>query len=87
MKRCCWRSRTGAIVVAGPDRVAAARRAIERGARVVLSDDGLQHYRLARDCEIAVIDGDAALGNGRLLPAGPLREPASRLASVDLRRA
>lgn len=77
-------TRTGAIVVAGPDRVAAARRAVERGAEVVLSDDGLQHYRLARDVEIAVIDEYRGLGNRLLLPAGPLREPASRLKSVDL---
>jgi tetraacyldisaccharide 4'-kinase len=78
-------SRTGAIVVAGPDRVAAAQRAIERGAEVVLSDDGLQHYRLARDREIVVIDGRRGVGNRRLLPAGPLREPVSRLAQADLR--
>jgi tetraacyldisaccharide 4'-kinase len=78
-------SRTGAIVVAGPDRVAAAQRAIERGAQIVLSDDGLQHYRLARDCEIVVIDGRRSVGNRRLLPAGPLREPVSRLAEADLR--
>jgi tetraacyldisaccharide 4'-kinase len=77
--------RTGALVVAGPDRVVAAKRAIERGAEVVLCDDGLQHYRLVRDAEIAVIDERRGLGNGRLLPAGPLREPAGRLASVDLR--
>ena len=77
--------RTGALVVAGPDRVAAARKAIERGAEIVLCDDGLQHYRLARDAEIAVIDERRGLGNGRLLPAGPLREPASRLNSVDVR--
>ena len=77
--------RTGALVVAGPDRVADARRAIERGAEIVLCDDGLQHYRLARDAEIAVIDERRGLGNGRLLPAGPLREPASRLNSVDVR--
>jgi tetraacyldisaccharide 4'-kinase len=77
--------RSGAIVVAGPDRVADARRAIELGADIVISDDGLQHYRLARDCEIAVIDARRGLGNGRLLPAGPLREPAGRLAEVDLR--
>lgn len=77
-------SRTKAIVVAGPDRVAAARRAIELGAEFVLSDDGLQHYRLARDAEIAVIDERRLLGNGLLLPAGPLREPRSRLQSVDL---
>ena len=77
--------RTNALVVAGPDRAAAARRAIERGADIVLCDDGLQHYRLARDAEIAVIDERRGLGNGRLLPAGPLREPASRLESVDVR--
>ncbi len=77
--------RTAAIVVAGPDRVAAARRAIERGAEVVLSDDGLQHYRLARDREIVVIDGSRGVGNRRMLPAGPLREPVSRLAQADLR--
>lgn len=77
--------RTGALVVAGPDRVAAAKRAIERGAEVVVCDDGLQHYRLARDLEFAVIDEQRGLGNRRLLPAGPLREPAGRLDSVDLK--
>lgn len=77
--------RTGALVVAGPDRVAAAHRAIERGADIVLCDDGLQHYRLMRDAEIAVVDERRGLGNGRLLPAGPLREPASRLNSVAVR--
>jgi tetraacyldisaccharide 4'-kinase len=76
--------RTDAIVVAGPDRVAAATRAIERGARVILSDDGLQHYRLQRDIEIAVVDKVRRVGNGWLLPAGPLREAVSRLRSVDL---
>jgi tetraacyldisaccharide 4'-kinase len=50
---------------------------------VVLSDDGLQHYGMPRDVEIAVLDVERGLGNGRLLPAGPLREPRSRLASVD----
>ena len=77
--------RTAAIVVAGPDRVAAAQRAVERGAEIVLADDGLQHYRLARDREIVVIDGRRGVGNRRLLPAGPLREPVSRLAQADLR--
>ncbi len=76
--------RTEAIVVAGPDRVAAARRAIDRGAQVVISDDGLQHYRLHRDGEIIVVDGQRRFGNGWLLPAGPLRESISRLNSVDL---
>jgi tetraacyldisaccharide 4'-kinase len=51
---------------------------------IVISDDGLQHYALERNYEIAVIDGVRRMGNGRCLPAGPLREPASRLDSVDL---
>jgi tetraacyldisaccharide 4'-kinase len=50
---------------------------------ILLSDDGLQHYRLRRDVEIAVVDGARRFGNGWLIPAGPLREPVSRLASVD----
>jgi tetraacyldisaccharide 4'-kinase len=50
---------------------------------VILTDDGLQHYALARDMEIVVVDGERGFGNGRLLPAGPLREPLSRLAEVD----
>lgn len=50
---------------------------------VLISDDGLQHYRLRRDVEIAVVDGKRRFGNALLLPAGPLREPRSRLASVD----
>ncbi len=50
---------------------------------VVISDDGLQNYRLARDIEIAVLDGVRAVGNGHCLPAGPLREPVARLSQVD----
>jgi tetraacyldisaccharide 4'-kinase len=50
---------------------------------VILSDDGLQHYSLYRDLEILIIDASRALGNGFLLPVGPLREPRSRLATVD----
>jgi tetraacyldisaccharide 4'-kinase len=50
---------------------------------VVLSDDGLQHYALARDIEIVVLDAKHRLGNGFCLPAGPLREPAARLDSVE----
>jgi tetraacyldisaccharide 4'-kinase len=50
---------------------------------VILADDGLQHLALARDMEIVVVDGRRGFGNGRLLPAGPLREPLSRLAEVD----
>jgi tetraacyldisaccharide 4'-kinase len=50
---------------------------------VILADDGMQHYRLRRAIEIAVVDGTRGLGNGLCLPAGPLREPAARLAEVD----
>jgi tetraacyldisaccharide 4'-kinase len=50
---------------------------------IVLSDDGLQHYRLARDVEIVVVDGGRGLGNGSCLPAGPLREPKERLRKAD----
>ncbi len=69
----------------GPDRAAAARALLgsEPGVDVIVSDDGLQHYGLARDFEIAVVDGTSGLGNGFLLPAGPLREPARRLTEVD----
>lgn len=77
--------RSGCPVWTGADRAAAARALLEAapGCDVVLSDDGLQHYALARDAEICVIDGDRGFGNGWLLPAGPLREPPSRLAGVD----
>jgi len=71
--------------VAGPDRVTDARRLLAQGCNVIISDDGLQHYRLRRDIEIAVLDGSRRLGNGLCLPAGPLREPAARLGQVDLR--
>lgn len=76
--------RTGCPVVAGPDRVACVETLL-RTARVdvVLSDDGLQHYRLGRSFEIAVVDGARGMGNGLCLPAGPLREPVSRLQEVD----
>ena len=77
--------RSGCVVVAGPDRVAAGRLAIElSGCDILVSDDGLQHYRLARDLEIVLIDGMRRFGNGHCLPAGPLREPPARLNSVDL---
>lgn len=77
--------RSGRPVCIGADRAAAACALLgkHRDCNVIVSDDGLQHYALARDCEIAVIDGERGLGNGLLLPAGPLREPPSRLESVD----
>jgi tetraacyldisaccharide 4'-kinase len=71
------------VVVIGADRVAAARLAVEQGAEIVVCDDGLQHLRLARDYEIAVVDAARGFGNRLLLPAGPLREPASRIEAVD----
>ena len=78
--------RSGCPTVVAADRVAGARRLLELGARVILCDDGLQHLRLVRDCEILVIDGARGFGNGRLLPAGPLREPAAlALAGADLK--
>jgi len=69
----------------GKGRAAAAQAALAAHPEcdVILCDDGLQHYRLARDFEIAVIDGNRRFGNGWLMPAGPLREPVSRLHSVD----
>ncbi len=76
--------RTGVPVAVGPDRLAAAHLLLPRGVDVIVSDDGMQHYRLERDVEVAVIDGDRRFGNGLCLPAGPLREPARRLAEADL---
>jgi len=75
--------RSGCATIVASDRVAAARELIARGARVILSDDGLQHLRMARNCEIIVIDSARGLGNGRILPAGPLRESASRMRTAD----
>jgi len=74
--------RSGCPTMVGSDRVAAAR-ALAARVDVILADDGLQHLRLARDCEIVVIDGARGFGNGRVLPAGPLREPLARLARAD----
>ncbi|MHB8622930.1 MAG: tetraacyldisaccharide 4'-kinase [Sulfuricaulis sp.] len=72
-------------VAADPDRVRAAQCLLrEHNCNVIVSDDGLQHLRLARDIEIAVIDAERRFGNGYCLPAGPLREPVSRLQSVSL---
>ena len=75
--------RTGVPVAVCAERVRAARLLLTEGAEVIVADDGLQHLALARDFEIAVIDGERGFGNGWLLPAGPLREPLARLATVD----
>jgi tetraacyldisaccharide 4'-kinase len=77
--------RTGCPVWVGHDRVAAARAlsSAHPECNVLISDDGLQHYRLRRNVEIAVVDAARGLGNGLPIPSGPLREPASRLDEVD----
>jgi tetraacyldisaccharide 4'-kinase len=75
--------RTGALVAVGRARPAAAQLLVDAGCDIIVSDDGLQHYALSRDCEIVVIDAERGFGNGHLLPAGPLREGRSRLAKVD----
>jgi tetraacyldisaccharide 4'-kinase len=75
----------GGPVAVAPDRHAAAEALVRHHqCDVIISDDGLQHYGLKRDVEIAVIDGIRRHGNGYCLPAGPLREPTSRLRSVDM---
>jgi tetraacyldisaccharide 4'-kinase len=78
-------ARTGCPMSVGPDRPAAVAALLEHtDVNLVISDDGLQHYALHRDLEIAVIDGGRRFGNGFLLPAGPLREPVRRLRKTDL---
>ena len=71
-------------IVVGADRVANAQMLIEQGCNIIISDDGLQHYRLQRDLEFVVIDGKRLFGNGLLLPAGPLREGIWRLQKSDM---
>jgi tetraacyldisaccharide 4'-kinase len=75
---------TGVPVAVGADRPAAARLLLEAGCDLVVADDGLQHLALGRDRELVVVDGERGAGNGRVLPAGPLREPWARLATSDL---
>ncbi len=77
--------RTGVPVMAGADRAQSGKRLLQdTDCDLLVCDDGLQHLGLRRDLEIAVIDAARGLGNGFCLPAGPLREPPSRLATVDL---
>jgi tetraacyldisaccharide 4'-kinase len=76
--------RTGVPMMIDPDRAQAVRALLAaEPLDLILSDDGLQHYRLARDLELVLIDAARGLGNRRCLPAGPLREPVERLQSVD----
>lgn len=79
------RIKTACPVMVGRDRVAAARQLLadHPDVNLIVADDGLQHYRLQRDIELAVIDASTGLGNGWPLPAGPLREPGTRLDHVD----
>lgn len=77
-------SRSGCPVAVGSRRPAAAKLLLKNhDCNIILSDDGLQHYAMQRDIEIAVVDASRLHGNGHCLPAGPLREPTSRLNSVD----
>ena len=77
------KSRYDCPVVVGRNRSAGVGILESCDVDIIVSDDGLQHYSLSRDIEIAVLDGERGVGNGLLLPAGPLREPASRLHEVD----
>lgn len=90
--------KSGGPVAAGPDRVAAGRLLLtsppchtpchtpcDTPCDILISDDGLQHYRLQRDLEILVIDASRGFGNGFCLPAGPLREPRARAREISLR--
>lgn len=77
--------RSGVALVVDPDRNCAAAYLLQHArVDVILSDDGLQHYRLPRQLEIVVIDGQRGFGNQRLLPMGPLREPMQRLDTIPL---
>ncbi|MDD0975464.1 tetraacyldisaccharide 4'-kinase [Pseudomonas fontis] len=76
--------RTGVPLMIDPDRGQAVRALLAaEPLDLILCDDGMQHYRLARDLELVLIDAARGLGNRRCLPAGPLREPVERLAEVD----
>lgn len=68
----------------GSNRRLGARLAIDQGATLLLLDDGLQHWPLARDLDVTLLDAQHGLGNGQVFPAGPLREPASQLGRADL---
>lgn len=74
---------TGLPVAVDPDRPRGAQALREQGCDILISDDGLQHLALGRDIELVVVDGRRGFGNGRCLPAGPLREPLTRLERVD----
>lgn len=71
-------------IVVGADRAAAVTMLVEQcSPDVILSDDGLQHYRMQRDLELVIVNANQGFGNGHCLPVGPLREPVERLHEVD----
>jgi tetraacyldisaccharide 4'-kinase len=76
-------ARRGLTVFVGPRRARLAEMAVQRGANVLVLDDGLQHHGLARDLDVVVVDASNPFGNGRTLPRGPLREPPSALRRVQ----
>jgi len=75
--------RCGVPVVVGSNRVEAAQLLVKQGCNIIIADDGLQHYKLARDIELLIVDANREFGNGLLLPSGPLREGKWRLKTVD----
>jgi tetraacyldisaccharide 4'-kinase len=75
--------RASCPVVVDANRVRAAAMLVDDGVDLIIADDGLQHYALHRDYEICVFDGSRGIGNGLLLPAGPMRETLPRIESVD----
>jgi tetraacyldisaccharide 4'-kinase len=75
--------RAACPVVVDANRVRAAAMLVEDGADLIIADDGLQHYALHRDYEVCVVDGSRGIGNGLLLPAGPMRETLRRIEIVD----
>ena len=77
--------KTGLPVAVSRRRAHGVERLLKESVDVVISDDGLQHHSMGRSAEIAIIDGVEGFGNGFLLPAGPMREPAARVKSVDIR--
>jgi tetraacyldisaccharide 4'-kinase len=78
------RLKTSTPVVVCRDRSAAVNQLSQLGAKLAISDDGLQHYAMPRKLEVVVVDGNVGFSNAQLLPAGPLREPITRLSSVDI---
>ncbi len=70
-------------IVVTSDRVAGVKKLMALGCNIIVSDDGLQHYKLKRDVELVIVDGKRRFGNGWLMPAGPLREGLWRLKTVD----